>query len=173
MKQINASYHFIDVNLSEVIRRLDAIGILPLKLYFDARMPAHKVLQVLLYRELQFLEKHRLACVRLFPKSQNKLHKRVDNICYLLSLFQHFFDHTILTHCAHNFSLLYEEEKHILISFLKAPAYERLFLDLRALCTEESSFFMSQENAMPLLVFMEQFICHETFRMAKKFRILP
>lgn len=162
-----------DFNLIDVYRRCDKIGTCKCNLALEREMSTQKVLKVLLYREMQFLEFH-LANVRQEKTNAlKKLTKTLQNIIYLFHIAQDVFDKAIVESYEERFvifeTIVQMEEVRDLKTFLQTH-YPALLLDLHFFFYEASDFYEAEEGAEPLHVFVKKHLHKEHFRMAKKIK---
>lgn len=162
-----------DFNLHDVYRRCDKIGACKFDLVLQGGMSTQKVLKVLLYREVQFLE-FRLANLREEKiNALKKLTKTLQNIIYLFHISQDVFDTAIIESYEEHFvifeTIVQMEEVSALKAFLQTH-FPALLLDLHFFFYEMSDFYEGLESEEPLHIFVKKRLQKEHFRMAKKIK---
>jgi len=159
-----------DFSLSDVFRKCDKVGVIKLDLSFQGGMSTQKVLKVLLYREGQFLEKCKQDFLENKPKAYKKLRKRIKNIGYFLYISQSIFDNKIMTYFFNQFLALHQKDKTALLHSVQSIQYAQLLLDFKFFLIEESHFYLLENSDMPILLFAQEKLQKEKFKMAKKLK---
>lgn len=159
-----------DFSLRDVFKKCDKVGVIKLDLSFQGGMSTQKVLKVLLYREGQFLEKCKQDFLENKPKSYKKLRKRIKNIGYFLYISQSIFDDRIMAYFFNQFLALHKEDKTALLCSVQSPKYTQLLLDFQFFLMEESPFYLLKNSDIPILLFAQEKLQKEKFKMAKKLK---
>ncbi|MDD3463166.1 MAG: hypothetical protein PHW07_05940 [Sulfurospirillaceae bacterium] len=149
-----------DFELEDVFKKCDTIGSKKLDFVFLGGMNTHKVLRILLYREVQFFEKYAIKFAQGKKKALVKILERVQNIKEILSLSKKVFDQRIVECCFGRFleieSYLIEKKGKRFIAFVGTKDYEELLLDLKFFLSEYGNFYLSKEGNMPILFFVKE-----------------
>lgn len=159
-----------DFSLFDVYKRCDKIGVKPFDFAFSAGMSTQKVLKVLLYREMQFLEHDVELLLDDHAKAPKNLCKRAENICYLLNVATAIFDEVLKEKLVKAFTPLRSNDRALLLRFVQHPAYTTLLLDMRFFLREQSGFYLLKKSEMPLLFFAKRYLKKEEFRIAKRLK---
>ena len=159
-----------DFSLLEVYKRCDKLGTKPFDFAFSSGMSTQKVLKVLLYREMQFLEHEVELLLEDDAKAVKNLCKRAENICYLLMVSTVIFDPILRERLLNAFFPFRCNVRVLLLTFVQHKAYETLLLDMRFFLREESGFYLLKKSEMPLLFFVKKYLKKEEFRIAKRLK---
>lgn len=159
-----------DFALLEVYKRCDKLGIKPFDFAFHSGMSTQKVLRVLLYREMQFLEHEVELLLEDDAKAPKNLCKRAENICYLLTVSTVIFDPMLKEKLIGALTPLRSNDRALLLRFVQHQAYVTLLLDMRFFLREESGFYLLKKSEMPLLFFVKKYLKKEEFRIAKRLK---
>ncbi|MDD3342153.1 MAG: hypothetical protein PHR87_01090 [Sulfurospirillaceae bacterium] len=159
-----------DFSLQEVFKKCDKIALTTLDFSFSAGMSTQKVLKVLLYREMQFLEHEVELLLDDDAKALKNIHKVAENICYLFSIGRVVFDNTMIVCLRKTLEVLLSESRATLLVFVQSIHYQTLLLDIRFFLHEQSGFYLLKKSEMPLLVFVNKYLKKEEFRIAKKLK---
>ncbi|MDD2383190.1 MAG: hypothetical protein PHN18_03280 [Sulfurospirillaceae bacterium] len=162
-----------DFNLIDVYKRCDKLGARQFDFVLQGGMSTQKVLKVLLYREIQFLE---LRLAKLHQEKVNalkKLTKTLQNIIYLFHISKDVFDSTIIESYEERFvifeTIVQMKETTALSDFLQIH-YPALLFDLHFFFYEPSAFYLENSGEKPLRIFVKKHLHKEYFRMAKKIK---
>lgn len=160
-----------DFNLRDVYRRCDKIGPKKCDLVFQGGMSTHKVLKVLLYREMQVLN---TAILLSKPNARKKLAKTLQNILYLLLISRHIFDTSLLKNLSERFTTLETmvsmADEATIKAYVQTQEFHALTFDMDTFLREESSFYLEKRSDMPLHVFIKKRLANESFKMASKIK---
>lgn len=159
-----------DFALLEVYKRCDTLGIKPFDFAFHSGMSTQKVLKVLLYREMQFLEHEVELLLEDDAKAVKHLCKRAENICYILTVSTVIFDPVLRERLLNAFLPLRSHDRVLLLTFVQHQAYATLLLDMRFFLREQSGFYLLKKSEMPLLFFVKKYLKKEEFRIAKRLK---
>ena len=159
-----------DFSLLDVYKKCDKIGTRTFDFDFASGMSTQKVLKVLLYREMQFLEHTVELLLDDDAKAPKNLCKIAENICYILNIGRTVFDGMMVERLMHKFELFLREDREILLKFVQHHAYATLLLDMRFLLREQGGFYLLKKTEMPLLFFVKKHLKKEEFRIAKRLK---
>nr|WP_316721684.1 hypothetical protein [Sulfurospirillum sp. 'SP'] len=159
-----------DFSLLEVYKRCDKLGTKPFDFAFSSGMSTQKVLKVLLYREMQFLEHEVELLLEDDAKAVKNLCKRAENICYLLMVSTVIFDPILRERLLNAFFPFRCNDRVLLLKFVQQKAYTTLLLDMRFFLREQSGFYLLKKSEMPLLFFVKKYLKKEEFRIAKRLK---
>ena len=159
-----------DFSLLDVYKKCDKIGTRAFAFDFASGMSTQKVLKVLLYREMQFLEHTVELLLDDDAKAPKNLCKIAENICYILNIGRTVFDGMMVERLMHKFELFLREDREILLKFVQHHAYATLLLDMRFFLREQSGFYLLKKSEMPLLFFVKKHLKKEEFRIAKRLK---
>jgi hypothetical protein len=159
-----------DFALLEVYKRCDTLGIKPFDFAFSSGMSTQKVLKVLLYREMQFLEHEVELLLEDDAKAVKNLCKRAENICYILTVSTVIFDPMLRERLLNAFLPFLSHDRVLLLTFVQHQAYATLLLDMRFFLREQSGFYLLKKSEMPLLFFVKKYLKKEEFRIAKRLK---
>ena len=159
-----------DFSLHDVFRKCTKIGVKAFDFSFSKGMNTQKVLKVMVYKEMLFLEKEVALLLDDAAKAPKHLCKIAENICYLLSIGRHvIFDEVMVTSLIGALEPFLSEDRETLLKFVQRPAYETLLLDMRFFLFEESGFYLRKKSEMPLFFFVKKYLKKENFRTPKSF----
>jgi hypothetical protein len=159
-----------DFSLYEVYKKCDRIGIKPFEFAFASGMSTHKVLKVLLYREMQFLEYEVALLLEDHAKAPKTIAKRAENIGYLLKVSTAIFDEVMREKMLKTFAPLLSQDRARLLPFVQSTIFSTLLLDMRFFLREQSGFYLLKKSEMPLLFFVKKYLKKEEFRIAKRLK---
>lgn len=159
-----------DFSLLDVYKKCDKIGVRAFDFDFASGMSTQKVLKVLLYREMQFLEHTVALLLDDDAKAPKNLCKIAENIRYILSIGRTVFDDRMAERLMREFESLLSEDREILLKFVQHQAYTTLLLDMRFFLREQSGFYLLKKSEMPLLFFVKKHLKKEEFRIAKRLK---
>ena len=146
------------------------LKIRPFDFAFSSGMSTQKVLKVLLYREMQFLEHEVELLLEDDAKAVKNLCKRAENICYLLMVSTVIFDPILRERLLNAFFPFRCNDRVLLLKFVQHKAYATLLLDMRFFLREQSGFYLLKKSEMPLLFFVKKYLKKEEFRIAKRLK---
>ena len=159
-----------DFSLLEVYKKCTKMGVKPFEFSFAAGMSTQKVLKVLLYREMQFLEHEVELLLEDDAKAPKNLLKRSQNICYFFNIATTVFDEVLKENLVKAFAPLLSNDREILLKFVQSQAYTKLLLDIRFFLHEQSGFYLLKKSEMPLLFFVKKYLKKENFRIARRLK---
>ena len=159
-----------DFSLFDVYQKCDKLGTKPFEFAFHSGMSTQKVLKVLLYREMQFLEHEVALILDDDAKAPRNLCKRSENISYLLNVSVAIFDEVLKVRLVRAFMPLRSNDRAVLLKFVQHQDYTKLLLDMRFFLREQSGFYLLKKSEMPLLFFVKKYLKKEEFRIAKRLK---
>lgn len=159
-----------DFSLLDVFNKCQKIGLKELDFSFSQGMSTQKVLKVLLYREMQFLEHEVELLLDDHAKAVKNLSKIAENIRYILGIGSVVFDNTLVQCLQNSFEPFLNYDREALLKFVQSPLYKTLLLDMRFFLHEQSGFYLLPKSEMPLLSFVKKHLKKEEFRIAKRLK---
>lgn len=159
-----------DFSLPEVFKKCTIIGLKKLDFSFSDGMSTQKVLKVLLYRQIQFLEHEVELLLDDDAKALKNLLKIAENIQYLLRIGNVVFDGNLVQCLQKAFEPFLANDREVLLKFVQSPLYKTLLLDIRFFLHEQSGFYLLPKSEMPLLFFVKKYLKKDEFRIAKKLK---
>ncbi len=159
-----------DFSLYEVFRKCEIIGLKELDFSFSHGMSTQKVLKVLLYRQMQFLEHDVVLLLEDDAKSLKNIFKIAENICYILGIGGVVFDNALILCLQKAFEGFLRHDREELLKFVQSSLYKTLLLDMYFFLHEQSGFYLLSKSEMPLLFFVKKYLKKEEFRMAKRLK---
>ena len=159
-----------DFSLYDVYKKCDKIGVRTFDFSLSSGMSTQKVLKVLLYREIQFLEYEVSLLLDDHAKAPKNLFKIAENIRYILSIASPVYDEMMRERMLKAFEPLLSEDREVLLKFVQQQAYATLLLDMRFFLREQSGFYLLKKSEMPLLFFVKKYLKKEEFRIAKRLK---
>lgn len=159
-----------DFSLHEVFKKCEMIGLRELDFSFSHGMSSQKVLKVLLYREVQFLEYEVTLLLEDDAKALKKLSKIAENIRYILGIGSVTFDSALIQCLQKAFEVFLNHDREKLLQFVQSSYYKTLLLDIRFFLHEQSGFYLLPKSEMPLLFFVKKYLKKEEFRIAKRLK---
>jgi len=159
-----------DFSLLDVYKKCDKIGVKSFEFAFASGMSTQKVLKVLLYREMQFLEHDVALLLDDDAKAPKNIAKRAENIGYLFHVATAIFDRVMKERLAKALALLVSHDRAILLQFVQSQIYATLLLDMQFFLREQSGFYLLKKSEMPLLFFVKKYLKKEEFRIARRLK---
>ena len=159
-----------DFSLLDVFKKCEMIGIKELDFSFSHGMSTQKVLKVLLYRQVQFLEHEVALLLDDDAKALKHLSKIAENIRYILGIGSVVFDSNLIQCLQKAFEPFVHDDREALLKFVQSPLYKTLLFDIRFFLHEQSGFYLLPHSEMPLIFFVKKYLKKEEFRIAKKLK---
>ena len=159
-----------DFSLPEVFKKCTIIGLKKLDFSFSDGMSTQKVLKVLLFRQIQFLEHEVELLLDDDAKALKNLLKIAENIQYLLRIGNVVFDSNLVQCLQKAFEPFVANDREVLLKFVQSPLYKTLLLDVQFFLHEQSGFYLLPKSEMPLLFFVKKYLKKDEFRIAKKLK---
>jgi len=159
-----------DFSLFDVYKKCDKLGIKSFEFAFHPGMSTQKVLKVLLYREMQFLEHSVELLLDDDAKAPKNISKIAENIRYIFMMSSHIFDGVMKDGIVKAIDILMSEDRAMLLKFAQHDSYKAFRLDMQFFLYEQSGFYLLKKSEMPLLFFVKKHLKKEEFRIAKRLK---
>lgn len=159
-----------DFSLEHIFKKLDKIGFQTFDFAFARGMSTQKVLKVLLYRQMQFLENEVALLLDDDAKAPLKLAKRAENIDFLLDNARVIFDEAMRERLRALLEPFFSQDRACLLTFVQSELYATLLLDMNFFLNEQSCFYLLKKSEMPIFFFVKKYLKKEEFRIARRLK---
>ena len=156
-----------DFSLQEVFQKCDSIGTKSLELSFCGGMSAQKVMKVLMYRTLQFLDDAIEQLLEDEAKAPKKILKCIHDMDEILRLSKPLFDASLIHTLSLGFRAFLSCDREALLRYVQSQAYITLRFDTYCFLHEYSGFYLTKKSDMPLLFFAKKTLKKEKSSIAK------
>ena len=159
-----------DFSLLDVYKKCDKLGTKDVELVFAKGISSYKVISVLLYRNMQFLEHEVGLLLEDDAKAPKRLFKLAHTIVYLLKIANVLFDTTMLITLSKGFEPFLSRDREVLIKYASKDGYQKLLMDMHFFLCESSGFYLSSKSTLPIFFFVKKYLKKEKFRVAKSLK---
>ncbi|AFL67620.1 hypothetical protein [Sulfurospirillum barnesii] len=145
-----------DFSLLDVFKRCDTLGATPFEFSFLGGMSSQKVLRVLLYRQMQFLEHTVALLLDDDAKAPKKLFHIANEIQEILALGEAFFDACLLQRFKEACVPFLSKQREQLLLCVQQEAYQTFCMDMDFFLREQSGFYCLERGDTPLLFLLKK-----------------
>lgn len=145
-----------DFSIEEVFKRCDALKMPPFEFALLGGMSSQKVLRVLLYQQMRYLEEAVALLLEDDAKAPKRLSLYARECIALLELGRSLFDASLCEGFMEKLSLFTCKEWIVLLRFVQTKAYETFKMDMDFFLREQSGFYLLEKSEMPLFFLLKK-----------------